>query len=667
MMTTSIDHNPNTQAFSPCAHLLRHWGHRVTARELAEQCGYRAIPGAVAAELKRRGLDVRVVRIQTTDFRFLSLPTLLFWRSGQTAMVLRATRRHLTLAMADERVVRLPIREVKPLAHPVSFDIGSHPPSSHTWLAVMVQELWQRPKHMLHLVLLSLLLAGVGLVLPAVTALVMDQALPTRDLSLLHTAVAGCLVLTLYRSVLGLLRDGVQRVLESQLEGRGLRHLLAHLLTMPYRRASQETVGSAMQGLTSVTKLTHLATTDTLLPLIDLLTSIIYGIGLAILLPPAAAIMAAIGGMAVTLVAALAQGAAAQQEREITMGSRHQGLLYEIISGLDALRAASATDGPIQRWAEDLLEHRQAALSRERLAIWARIVVMGSTQIVRLGIFAWGGLACLDGRLTVGELLAAFMLTDGAMSALSRLSLALFPLLTARVHLARLKGLQSPSPGLSLGPSGITSKHPQPSRPIVEANRIVVDNVWFRCSPDDPWIVAGESFEAHMGEVVHLRGPSGQGKTTLLRLIAGLLEPEQGAIWVLGRPAAAGRSDILYIPQDVQLFEGTLFGNLSLLSGAAHDAILEAAEATGLADWIARLPMGFNTILPPGGSTLSSGQRQLVILTAAVAARRRVLLLDEALCHLDRLAQQRLLSQTLFPDAIVISVSHNGLGPEAEL
>jgi ATP-binding cassette subfamily B protein len=117
-------------------------------------------------------------------------------------------------------------------------------------------------------------------------------------------------------------------------------------------------------------------------------------------------------------------------------------------------------------------------------------------------------------------------------------------------------------------------------------------------------------------------------------------------------------AQIAYLPQQAHLFAGSLLHNLRLLSGASLERIVQASVATGLAAFVATLPMKFETIVPAGGGNLSGGQRQWILLTAAVASERRLLLMDESLANLDRLTRARLRQGASFDGKSVIWVSH---------
>jgi ATP-binding cassette subfamily B protein len=166
--------------------------------------------------------------------------------------------------------------------------------------------------------------------------------------------------------------------------------------------------------------------------------------------------------------------------------------------------------------------------------------------------------------------------------------------------------------------------------------------VWFRYAPDRPWVLQGYTLRVPVGGELRLEAPSGAGKTTILRLIAGLYAPERGTVRVLGQPPQQASRAVAYLPQAAHLFEGSIVDNLRLLSDASDEAIERAAAESGLCALLATLPMGPETLLTAGASNFSGGQRQLIAWTALMASERPVLLLDEALSQLDPIAQKRL-------------------------
>jgi ABC-type bacteriocin/lantibiotic exporter with double-glycine peptidase domain len=186
-----------------------------------------------------------------------------------------------------------------------------------------------------------------------------------------------------------------------------------------------------------------------------------------------------------------------------------------------------------------------------------------------------------------------------------------------------------------------------------------MDDVWFRYSAAGPWVLHGYDLRLEPGQQRILTGPSGSGKSTVLRLLAGLFRPERGTVLVDGRPPWAARASILYLPQFVRLFGGSILDNLRVFShGASLARLLEQARQTGLQALVDTLPMGYGTLLPPGGQNLSGGQRQLIALTGALASGRPLLLLDEALANLDALRAATLRERLAAGPWTLVAASH---------
>jgi ATP-binding cassette subfamily C protein EexD len=115
-----------------------------------------------------------------------------------------------------------------------------------------------------------------------------------------------------------------------------------------------------------------------------------------------------------------------------------------------------------------------------------------------------------------------------------------------------------------------------------------------------------------------------------------------------------------YLPQSVQLFDGSVLDNLRLLSGVVNrEALVEAAEHTGLHGLILSLPMGYETLVSSGGVNFSGGQRQLIALTAVLASNKGLLLLDEAMANIDPIWKAKLTKSPLFIGKTIIFVSHD--------
>ncbi len=178
--------------------------------------------------------------------------------------------------------------------------------------------------------------------------------------------------------------------------------------------------------------------------------------------------------------------------------------------------------------------------------------------------------------------------------------------------------------------------HPLP----VPAGRVVVDRLAHIPAGADRPVLRGVSFDLQPGEVLGIIGPAAAGKSTLLRLILGLEQPTAGGVFLDGHSTALWRRDdfarhVGYVPQAVQLTEGSVAENIARLQRPNHAAVLAAARQVGLHETIAALPHGYATRLDASGFTLSAGQRQRLTLARALYGDPRLLVLDEPNAFLD--------------------------------
>ena len=309
------------------------------------------------------------------------------------------------------------------------------------------------------------------------------------------------------------------------------------------------------------------------------------------------------------------------------------------------------------------LEHRAFGLSRMsdaqftggRFSALSRFLRM-FVQSAALGL---GALLAIAGYISSGAIVAASILLSRALQPAEAV-IGGWPTITAaHAALKRLADVMSGVPA-----ERIYTKLPEP------AGRLEVDQIGVR-GPDGRPVLFGVTFDVSPGEMLGIIGPSGAGKTTLAKVLAGAIPTEAGTVRIDGAQYADWEPDALarhvgYLPQEPSLFEGTIKENISRFAdtkdGADVDRLaVDAAKAAGVHELILKLPKGYDTPLGPLGHGLSSGQAQRVALARAFYGSPVLMVLDEPNAFLDsdgEAALLKALAGAMNRGAAVVMIAH---------
>lgn len=268
-----------------------------------------------------------------------------------------------------------------------------------------------------------------------------------------------------------------------------------------------------------------------------------------------------------------------------------------------------------------------------RIAAWSKFIRY-SQQSLALGA---GALLVIDGQLTPGAMIAANVLTSRALAPIDQLVSTWRSYLGARSAFGRLETLLA----------GYPERDPALSR-VPPSGQIRLGNVVATATGREQPILKQVSLEALPGTVTVVLGPSGSGKSTLARVIVGIWPEVSGEVLLDERPISGWSRTELgphmgYLPQDVELFEGTIAENIARFSEIDSDKIIAAAQAAGLHEMILRFPMGYDTSIGEAGNMLSGGQRQRIGLARAIYGEPALVVLDEPNANLDDAGETALL------------------------
>jgi ATP-binding cassette subfamily C exporter for protease/lipase/ATP-binding cassette subfamily C protein EexD len=302
----------------------------------------------------------------------------------------------------------------------------------------------------------------------------------------------------------------------------------------------------------------------------------------------------------------------------------------DVVSALGMVRAVN------QRWAEK----NEAVLRLQTRATAAGRTLSGlskfTRQVIQIAMVGTGAWLVVDLNVTPGVMLATTLVLGRALGPVEALVANWKNMVEARAAWLRLDKLLAGSPPVETG-----TELPAPR------GEVSVERVVFGIRGADKPIIRGVSLRLPAGETLGIIGPSAAGKSTLARLLIGVWKPNSGVVRLDGADVAVWPRELLgphigYLPQDVELFSGTVAENIARLGEIDSEAVIRAAQRAHVHDLILRLPKGYDTEVGEGGATLSPGQRQRIGLARAVIGDPRLVLLDEPNANLDHDGEQAL-------------------------
>jgi PrtD family type I secretion system ABC transporter len=324
-------------------------------------------------------------------------------------------------------------------------------------------------------------------------------------------------------------------------------------------------------------------------------------------------------------------------ERAQTEGRRASRFIDTSVRNAEVVHALGMLPAVTRRWAK----LNEAALAEQASATRAGSALSSSTkfarQIIQTAMLGAGAYVVIDQQVSAGVMMAATILLSRALAPVEQLVAGWKNLVEARAAWRRLDEL-------------FKSKNEEQSTTAlpVPAGRISVERVVFGVKGHDRPIIRGVSFSIDAGEALGIIGPSASGKSTLARLIVGVWRPSAGNVRLDGADVSTWPREHLgrhigYLPQDVELFPGTVTQNIARLGEADSARVIRAAQRAHVHELILRLPNGYDTEIGER-LALSPGQRQRITLARALYNDPRLVVLDEPNSNLDTEGEQALLA-----------------------
>ncbi len=590
------------------------------------------------------GLAARAVKLPLEKLGDLHLPAVLHWDMNHYVVLERVQGGKALIHNPEGNSRWLLLNEVSDHFTGVALELRQaddfEPASLRERLKL--SQLWRRvtglKRALVQTLILSLVMQAFVLASPYYMQVAIDSALPALDRDLLTVLALGFGLFTLLNTGAALLRAFVLLSAGTSL-GYGIEvNIARRLLRLPVAWFEKRHVGDVLSRFQSITPIRQFLTEGAVGTVIDgslaaftLAVMFFYSFALALVAIAAFAIYGLI-----RLISFSAQRTA--QEETIIASGKEQSTLIESIRGIVTLRLFNREAARHALWQTRLTDAMNAGVGLARIGAWqstANTLVFGVENILSVWIAIRFVIA---GGFSIGMVFAFMAYKTQFLQRSASLIDQGVAFRMLGLHLERLSDI-------ALAEQDEGFKHEDRSDKAL-TGRIELKNVKYRYSPADPLVLDGVNFVVEPGEHVAITGPSGGGKSTLVKIILGLVEPTDGEVLVDGVPLGRFghkryREQTGAVLQDDHLFAGSLADNIALFDDVPDQArIAEAAQDAALADDIAVMPMGYETLVGDMGSSLSGGQKQRLLLARALYRNPRLLVMDEGTSHLDTAREQ---------------------------
>jgi len=493
------------------------------------------------------------------------------------------------------------------------------------------------------LFILSIALQFFLIISPIYMQWTIDQALVAMDSNLLLVLAFGFGLAIAIQVGISLLRGWMIIHISSILGLHWMRNIFTHLLRLPLDFFEKRHIGDITSRMGSIQTIQHTLTVSFIEAIIDgIMTAATLALMFIYSWKLACITMTAMFFYIGIRYIAYRPFRDCSEQQLVSLGKRQTHLL-ESIRGIQSIKIAGREPLRESVYSNLLVDtiNQEVRIAKMNLGFFnAQQFIFGIERIIVIFV---GATLILQNFFSVGMLVAYLVYKEQFSTRAGSLIDKWVDLKMPRLHGERLSDIL-------LTPTEKT----QENISIIPSNEsdIIVDNLSFRYSDDDTWILKNCSFSITSGESVAITGPSGCGKTTLFKLLLGLLEPSEGKIRIAGMDvtqegARNVRDMIGVVMQDDQLFAGSIAENISFFShDVDQERIQTAAKLAAVHDDIMEMPMRYHSMIGDMGSSLSGGQKQRIILARAIYLNPKFLFLDEATSHLD-ITKEKLINEAV--------------------
>lgn len=585
------------------------------------------------------GMVTRALSLELDELAALKTPCILHWDFSHFVVLVKVKRNRFVLHDPARGRIIIGLEEMARCFTGVALEIwpgsefSAKAEQNRISLRSLIKNIYGIKSTLTKIFCLSVIIEAINLVMPVGTQLVMDHAIPAGDRGLLTLIAAGLMFFILLKAATGMLRAWSSLVMSTLINVQWQSGLFNHLLRLPLGYFERRKLGDIQSRFGSLDTLRATFTTSVVGAIMD--SIMVVGVFVMMLLYGGYLTWVVLGFTAFYVLIRLITFGYYRQVSEETLvrGARASSYFMETLYGIATVKIQGMAERRGTHWLNLKIDAINSGIKLTKMDLLFGGINTFVAACDQVAILWLGTSLVIDNQMTIGMFVAFGSFRGQFSDRVASLISFILQLRMMSLHNERIADIALQEKEQKKTDLKISSD----MRPV----SLKTSELSFRYDSQSDPVFSGLCLSVDSGESVAITGASGAGKTTLIKVLCGLFEPESGKVLVNGTDIRQlginnYHSMIACVMQDDRLFSGTIRENIcGFAEDINEDWMIECARASYIHDVIMKMPMGYETLIGELGEGVSGGQKQRIFIARAIYRKPGILFMDEATSSLD--------------------------------